>query len=335
MVPPTDTDGLSNGEFKDMKVGLILLGLMTVCIGGVCALFVPLMLIGAKASQPGGGSQDLQMLAPMIVMYAVLAGVLVTLGIGSMMARRWARALLLIFSWTWLAMGSVGVVFMLFAAPRFTENMNEGMAQGGAQPPPVPASAMLVVMAIFGGVIFVILPAAWIFFYQNRNVKATCEARDPVMRWTDRCPLPVLAVCLWFGFAAPATISAVIFRPAAVPFFGAILVGPMAMAVYLGFTALWIYGAWAFYKLDRCGWWVILAGICALAVSGFVTYSRHDVSELYALMGYTQDQIARMQKMSIFKGQAAAWISLAGMIPMTGYMVYLRRFFWRTDSPVV
>jgi len=334
MLPLSDTGVPPNRQFKDMKAGLIIFGLMTMLVGGVCALFVPLMWFGAKVPQPGGGSQDLRMLAPALVMYSVLAVVLVTLGIGSMMARRWARGLLLIFSWTWLVIGSMGMIFMLFMGSQFTRNMNEAMAQNGSQPPPPAAtSVILVFTAIFCGVIFIILPAAWIFFYQNRNVKVTCEARDPVVRWTDRCPLPVLAVCLWFGFAAPASIAWLIFLPAAVPFFGAILVGPMAVAVYLAFTALWIYGGWAFYKLDRRGWWVILACMCAFAVSGFVTYSRHDVSELYVLMGYSKERIALMQKMSLFQGQAMAWLSIGGVIPMLGYMIYLRRFFWRTTSP--
>jgi hypothetical protein len=335
MLPLSDTGVPPNRQFKDMKAGLIIFGLMTMLVGGVCALFVPLMWYGAKFPQPGGASQDLRMLAPILVMYGVLAAILVTLGIGSMMAQRWARALLLIFSWTWLIMGFVGMIFMMFGASRFTEGMNEEMARNGAHTSPAPPVAMLVFMAIFGGVIFIILPAAWIFFYQNRNVKATCEAQDPVVRWTDRCPLPVLAVSLWFGFAVSALIASLIFLPAALPFFGAIVAGPMAKALYVAFAAVWGYGSWAFYKLDRRGWWVILACVCLFAVSGFVTYSRHDVSEMYALMGYTHDQIARMEKMSMFKGQAAAWLSFGGVIPMIGYMIYLRRFFWRTASPAV
>ena len=58
----------------------------------------------------------------------------------------------------------------------------------------------MVIALLFLGVFFVILPAVWIFFYKSRQVKATCEARDPVARWTDACPLPVLALCLWFLF---------------------------------------------------------------------------------------------------------------------------------------
>jgi hypothetical protein len=52
-------------------------------------------------------------------------------------------------------------------------------------------------------------------------------------------------------------------------------------------------------------------------------------------MGYSPERVALMQKMSLFKGQAMAWLSFGGVIPMIGYMVYLRRFFWRRDSAAV
>ena len=53
------------------------------------------------------------------------------------------------------------------------------------------------------GVFFIALPKVWIFFHNSRHVKATCEARYSVTRWTDACPLPVLALCLWLLVSAP------------------------------------------------------------------------------------------------------------------------------------
>ena len=69
--------------------------------------------------------------------------------------------------------------------------------------PAMPAAAIGVIMVItclMFGFFFIALPAVWIFFYKSRHVKATCEARDPVTRWTDACPLPVLGLCLWLWF---------------------------------------------------------------------------------------------------------------------------------------
>ncbi len=69
--------------------------------------------------------------------------------------------------------------------------------------PPAAITGMVIGMTIFFFVFFVLVPAVWMFFYQSRHVKATCEARDPVTRWTDACPLPVLGFCLWTWLAVP------------------------------------------------------------------------------------------------------------------------------------
>ena len=37
----------------------------------------------------------------------------------------------------------------------------------------------MVGMFLVLGVVFVIVPAVWTFFYNSRHVKATCETRDP------------------------------------------------------------------------------------------------------------------------------------------------------------
>jgi hypothetical protein len=64
-------------------------------------------------------------------------------------------------------------------------------------------TAVIAIAFVFNGVVFVLLPAIWTYFYRSPHVKATCEARDPVARWTDACPLPVLGFCLWLLFSVP------------------------------------------------------------------------------------------------------------------------------------
>ena len=64
-------------------------------------------------------------------------------------------------------------------------------------------TGMIIDMTLFFLVFFILVPAVWTFFYNSRHVKATGEAPDPVTRWTDACPLPVLAICLWTWFCVP------------------------------------------------------------------------------------------------------------------------------------
>src|ERR1035438_153181 len=85
--------------YKNRSSGLIIFGVLTILLGCVCALLVPLMLFGQTMSAKATGTPpNFSVLLPAVSVYGFLAVVLVWLGIGSINARRWARALLLIFS---------------------------------------------------------------------------------------------------------------------------------------------------------------------------------------------------------------------------------------------
>jgi len=325
MPPPMETvDPLSG--FQDRKTGLVVFGILTALMGGLCALVVPLIFFSQSMAAQSGVPQNSQVLWSVVPVYGGLAVVLIWLGIGSMMARRWARALLLILSWSGLVIGVISLGFMAFAMPQI---MGATHVAGQPELPASATSTIMVIIMIVLGVIYVVLPGAWLLFYRSRHVKATCEAYDPVVRWTDRCPLPVIAVCLWLGFSSASMPLMAVFYKGAFPLFGNFVVGPLGSGIYILIALLWGYSAWAFYKLEQRGWWIVVVSLCLFTVSAFLTYSRHDPLELYTLMGYPEQQIAQMQKFNFVKGHAMAWISLGAMVPFLGYLIYLRRFFPR------
>src|SRR5208283_4838121 len=83
----------------DRSAGLIVFGILTILLGCLAGLFVLLILVGAAASAKATSAPaTFSTILPAISIYGVLAVALVWLGIGSIMARRWARALLLVFS---------------------------------------------------------------------------------------------------------------------------------------------------------------------------------------------------------------------------------------------
>ncbi|HEY3664133.1 MAG TPA: hypothetical protein VGL24_13345, partial [Chthoniobacterales bacterium] len=172
----------------------------------------------------------------------------------------------------------------------------------------------------------VCLPLIWALFYGGKNVKATCEARDPVIRWTDRCPLPVLGVVLWLIFGAFCMALMSVFH-SVTPFFGLVLSGPAGTAVYLVLAAVWAYGAWALYRLDRRGWWIIFLGMVLFCLSSLMTYARHDLSEIYAAMGYSPEQLKLLQGMPMLQGRAMMWSTLIFTVPYLAYLLYIRKFF--------
>jgi hypothetical protein len=223
--------------FTDRRTGLLVFGIFEILLGVICVLFIGLIVLSqAMLSRNTGTPLSLQMLAPSIGIYLVFACGFVWIGIGSIQCRRWARALMLILAWCWLTIGLVSVPLTAVITPRI---LGSSTAKGAAALPPGAMIGIIVFQILFLGVFFVVLPAAFVFFYRSPHVKATCETRDPVRRWTDACPLPVLGVSclLWLGAAM--LLSWPIAYRGMMPFFGVLLTGWSGTLVALGLTALW------------------------------------------------------------------------------------------------
>jgi hypothetical protein len=148
-----------------------------------------------------------------------------------------------------------------------------------------------------------------------------------VVRWTDRCPLPVLAVSLWAAVGAAAMLAFPFFYNGIVPFFGVFLSGITGRTVCVVIALLWAYAARALYRLEIAGWWIMVVGSVLLGVSGFLTYMRHDLMEVYRLMGYPEAQIAQLQRLNVVHGPMLAWSTLGFAVPLVIYLLFIQRFF--------
>ena len=269
---------------------------------------------------------DFATIVPVTAMYGTMAVALVWLGIGSVMARRWARALLLVFSWSWLVVGVIAVIVMAFVLPKILTNLPADATNGQPALPAESMGIMMAVMFLFYGVLFVMMPAAWMFFYQSRHVRATCEARDPVARWTDACPLPVLGLCVWLWISAAMMLVMPVSGHAVMPFYGVFLTGLPATLWCLTVAVLWGCAAGLLYRLDPRGWWLILTAMCLIMVSSLLTFARHDVLEMYQLMGYPEAQIQQIQQTGLLEGNRMAWLIALSALPFLGYILFIRKF---------
>ena len=325
----TPVESTPSPSYKDRSTGLTVFGIFTLLLGGLCALLVPLMLVGQMAAARANPSQpNLAMMLPGIILYGGLGIALVWLGIGSILARRWARALLLIFSWSWLLGGLIALVSMAFVMPRVLAQPPAANGTPGNQAMPAAAlDAVMAFMFFFFAIFFILLPVVWILFFKSPHVKATCEARDPATRWTDACPLPVLALCLWLLFAVPMLLLMPIVAHGVMPFFGMFLTGVPGSLLCLAVAALWTYAAWWLYKLDVRGWWLILIAFLIFIVSSLLTYARHDIIEVYRLMGYPEAQIEQIQKVGLLSGHRMNWLMLFCMVPFLGYILFVKKYF--------
>jgi hypothetical protein len=318
--------------FKDRTVGLVVFGILTILLGGMAALFVLVMLAQVVFARAITATPSFSVMLPGISIYGFMAVALVWLGIGSIKARRWARALLLIFSWSWLIVGVLTSFFMAFLMPRILAHIPAGGTTGQPAMPPVAQSIAMAVMFLFLGVFFVILPSVWTVFYCSRHVKATCETRDPETRWTDACPLPVLGLSVLLMVSAPMMLLMPMSGHCVLPFFGVFLTGIPGAVFCLIFAAVWAYAAWLLYKLEQRGWWLVLIVFFVNLVSGLLTFARHDMMDMYRLMDYPEAQLEQIQKSGMVIGNHMAWIMLFSMLPVLGYLLFIRKFFRRAGS---
>jgi len=318
---------LQGSNFKDMKTGLMVFGILQIIFGGFCVLMVPFMIFGMIASvfldKSSATAMSPAMMIPGVLVYVLLAAWCISMGIGSIKARRWARALLLVTSWLWLVGGINGIIFMLLFMPDMFEKMGENK-----QIPEGVAIFMKYAMIGFMVVFYVIIPAVLVLFYGNKNVKATCEFRDTKVRWTDKCPLPVLALSLIFASSAVSMLSMGLYGWT-IPFFGFILSGVKGAAVVLVFMLLLGYVAWGTYRLTIKAWWCAVLAIIGWALSAGITFSRVSILDYYERMNFPEQQFDIIKQYIIPLDYTTVLFFGFWVVGFLCYLLYTRRYFVR------
>ena len=308
---------MTNG-WKDRGAGLIVFGSLQILLGlaAVCVLF------GAAAaaelqSRGGGPALPAAGLIANILLYAVAAFYFFAVGVGSIRKRRWARALSLVVSAMWLAVGVVTIGIVAILLPRLMTLF----------PPSSGISFAVFVFACLG-VTCIIVPLALVLFYRSPHVRATCDARDPVPRWTDRVPLPILALVLMMAFAAVSVIGSAAYGIA--PLFGVMLTGAPAVVVLVAVAGLCAFLAVQLYRLKRSAWWTLVLLDVIGAANGAVTLATVDFTKLYEQLGVMTPQIRAMHLTDVHR-DPMLWVFMAVCwTALFAYLVWTRRFF---DAP--
>ena len=305
------TDG-----WKDRSAGLVVFGSLQILLG-VAALCVLFGIAAASELQSrGSGAPPIPAtgLVTNIVLYAVLAFYFFAVGVGSIRKRRWARALSLVVSSIWLIVGLIAFVAMMVIFPHLSALL-----------PPSKTGLIVATLSITFGVAYILIPLALVLFYRSPHVKATCDARDPVPRWTDRVPLPILALVLLMIFAAISVIGCVAYGVA--PIFGVVLTGAPAVIVLIAIAGLCAYVALQLYRLKRAAWWTLIFIDVIGAANAAYTFAVIDLGKLYEQMGVMTPQLRAMHLTDLYR-DPTLWI-LMGIcwIALFAYVIWTRRFF--------
>ncbi len=315
----------------------MIFGVLQIILGLLAALMVPLVALGAVMTRlaPGGSMRPGQFLSG-VATYAFIAAMLLGLGIGSVQMKRWARALTLVTSWYWLIMGTLATVVMTAVLPVTMRSALGQMKQSGPNAPSPEASTavmavMLTFLIIFMAFFLVAVPIAFVVFYSRKDVAETCRHRDPVERWTDRTPLPVLFASVVLLTGAIYLLLTGIATPL-FPFFGRYLTGVPGAACFVAMAALDIYLAIALFRLHAAAWWIATGTLAIRLFSMALTYAKADMMTAYSKMGMSDAQLKMMNSSPMLRGHVLLWWSLLSMVFFFGYLLWLKRYFKEPDA---
>jgi hypothetical protein len=320
--------------YKDRSTALVILGILEIA-GGALAVLAAALVVTAGVLVPSvSGSRPLAGFALVSLSYLALAAVLITLGIGAIQAKRWAWALNLILSWFWLIMGVLTTVFLAVLLP---QGLLAGMRSAAAQNPgarPVPPAFMAAVLTLFivgMAIVLVVLPLVFLLFYRTSDVEQTCKRRDPVERWTDRRPLPVLAFALLAAVGCTYDLLTSFTTPA--PFFGRYLTGTPGIANFLVLAAVDAYVAYSFFRLKLTGWWVAAIAVAIRTVSVLLTVRSAKLLDAYSRMGWSKRQLDMMRDNPMFHGGFLLGWTAVFLLIYFGFLLWLKRYFRPEAAP--
>ncbi len=317
---PTTPPPPAAETYRDRGGALVAFGVFDLLLALCSFLLVVFLLVGSRlhpANMPPGYAPPNLAFASVIYLLAAVAWG--WLGAGSILARRWACSLSLAAGWLWLVIGAISGIFLFVFMPRVFDAM-PAMPQAGVR------AGVMGCLALFWALGFILLPLGYVLFYGSRNVRATCAARDPRPRWTDRCPPAVLPLVVLAFVSVPAL--AVSSLHPAFPAFGSTLVGPPAAIAFLVLAALEVAVAWGLYRLLPAAWWGRLAlWLFSSGSSAFTFYRGIDWQKILRATGQPDNPAMGQMMTGVLHDPlflATLALTACGCL---GYMLWIRRYF--------
>jgi hypothetical protein len=322
--------------YRDRSTALVVFGIIQIILGGLAALLIPLLLLGAVLSRRMGGGLPAGSTVLSVASYALAAIGLIALGAGSIRARRWARALTLVLSWIWLVSGSLGTIALTALLPPAFMAAFTAAAANNAEAPSLPRGLIAVILTlviVVCALFMVVLPIAFVVFYRRKDVAETVKLRDPRERWTDRCPLPVLALSLLFVGSGVYYLLLSVTTPL-FPLFGRYLTGLPAGICLVLLAMLDGFLAYSLFRLQLTGWWIAVVAVALRWTSAIVTFERGDLFAAYRKMGLPPQQLQLMSANPMLRSTVLEyWTAAFGLI-FLGYMLWVKRYLDASGEPV-
>lgn len=300
--------------FKNRRGWIIAFGVAEILIGCLVLLLMGLAAVGLRMArvttqQP---AMDTRFLVLALVFYGAIAAFFVAVGIGNTQVRRWARLVMLVISWAWLAMGVVVTAVMAFVLPMIMKSAQ----QNATQPMPQGFDTLFrVFMFSILGLFFIALPLMFVVFYSGKNVKATYETAAGAMAapgTLPRKPVSVLFAAGWFGFSVLGYLF-VLVNPV-FPLFGVVLRGWQAIVAVVILEAVAVWLSVNIYRQRLLAWKIAIPMVAFGWVSFLVTLARMGMGGMYRAMGYSEAQLTQFVPMMNYMLGFSAVLAVAFMV---------------------
>jgi hypothetical protein len=320
-----DIKGAAMPETAKMpgKIGAVLISLIQIVLSLLGIGMGSLILLIPRTNP----ALDQENLAAPALFYFGMGVFFLAFAVATVMGKRWARTLMLIFSWYWLIVGLLGTVNLAILWPSIENSM-----EAAGKSNPTFLLIMEIIMFSFFLVFFVLIPGIFVLFYGRKKAKENFEAWDPKESWTDRCPAPVLALSLCASLGVVLLIPFMAFYHFVVPFFGTILEGGWGALACLVTSAVLAYVAWGIFHLKMTAWWTQLGVFVLGGISTVWTFSTHTILEMDEKMGVPQATLDRLHNMPMFN-DSLYWATYMGVVfaLYIGYLVFIRKYFKKRD----
>jgi hypothetical protein len=299
-------------------------GALMLAIGLVAAFFGPLEIYPFYLFSEGGrfhydgfgfGSFMFGNIATQVLGYYIVAALLLPLGYGHVLRRRWARTLFLALVYCWLVVGAPLAIVLLFTLFSVKEL---GPAAGIAVTVLVAAS-------------YAVLPWVLLRLYNGQNVRLTFETADERTYSIEKLPMPVLVLgCLFVFYAVVLHIPILFNSP--FPLFGTWLSALHGTLVLDGSILCAAGLAWGTFKRMTWAWWVAIAFFGLLTVSAMTTLWRTSYSDLLSVADFPPFEMDILSAVPLRGVHVAAFVG-APLLLTVGLIIHSRKHFGASPGP--
>ncbi|HYV85914.1 MAG TPA: hypothetical protein VFB49_08400 [Patescibacteria group bacterium] len=308
--------------------GLIEILVGAACFGLLCVMSV-IWLFAGRLPPEQRPILETSNLVLSVLLYAGAAGFFVVMGLGTIYARRWARAIMLIVSWPWL----LNMVALLIFLAVILRPMLARLEGSPDTPFPTGAGitpAMMVAIPFGLCVLLALLPLSFIIFYTRPGVRRTFDTADRRPCWTDGRPLSVLALALVTWAGAAACLAGTFYGAFAL--FGWMLTGAPAVAASLVAAGLCVWLGLGLYRMTPAGWWANLGFALLLHLSWWMSLSRLGVEGILGSAQIDSERTQALRQAGLLALFGSSWLVLLSAVIWIAVLVGLKRHF-RTGCP--